>query len=92
MSHQVHPRGDTNANLFRGVPRLEDAHYIMQNGCKMDPLTGDLNPGTDHELVKGKGAPCYLTDSLIAAAQYVCHSKETADGSKITHVHVVSKG
>jgi len=62
---------------------------IFQQGLEASDLAGDFNPGEQNSL-NGVGGAAYLTDSLIAAVQYVCHGHE-GKKNRVTHAHVISK-
>ncbi|KAK7464086.1 hypothetical protein VKT23_006247 [Stygiomarasmius scandens] len=82
-----HPSANQHPGLFHGTANLQVARMIFQQGLDASDLAGDFNPGEQNSL-DGVGGAAYLTDSLIAAVQYVCHGHEGKKNG-VTHAHVV---
>lgn len=68
----VHPSGKEAVTLFHGTSNQAGATAMAQ---KVD-LAKTNNCGDLHHHTKGADGGAYLTDSIIAAAQYACHRDE----------------
>ncbi|RXW24328.1 hypothetical protein EST38_g1529 [Candolleomyces aberdarensis] len=66
-----HPDGKSSVVLFHGTSTQAFAESLKNPDLTKTYITGDL-----HSNSHGVCGGFYLTDSLIAAAQFVCHSQD----------------